>query len=443
MNDTIAALSTAPVRSAIGILRLSGPDALAIALRVFRPRAKKILPRTAHFGTMWAGGVQLDEGLLLYMPGPGSYTGEDVAELNCHGSPGALEALLGALYDAGARPALPGEFTRRAFLSGKLDLTQAEAVIDLIDSRTAQAARNAAAQLDGVLGRRIASVRAPLVELAAHFSAVIDYPDEDVPEFLLPQAEAVLSDACETLTALRDSFDRGAGLQTGVPVAILGRPNVGKSSLLNALSGRDRSIVTDVAGTTRDIVEQTVRIAGVPVLLQDTAGLHETADTVEAIGVERAKACARDAAFCVAVFDASAGFSDEDRKVLDAAGPGCAAVVNKCDIAAPEGFPEGALFVSAKSGAGLDALRDRIAEGLRLSSIVPDGSTVTNPRQASALARARDAFARGLGALRAGMTPDVVMLDVEEGIGILDEITGRSARSDILDAVFSRFCVGK
>ena len=445
MNDTIAALSTAPFRSAIGILRLSGPDALPVALRVFHPRARQIRPRTAHYGAMLVGGAKLDEGLLLYFPGPGSYTGEDVVELNCHGSPGALEAILEALYENGARPAMPGEFTRRAFLAGKLDLTQAEAVIDLIDSESAAAAKNAAAQLSGALGRQVNAVRQPLIDLAAHFSAVIDYPDDDIPDFLIPQALETLRDAENTLSRLRDSFHQGSFLQNGVPVAILGRPNVGKSSLANAITGRERSIVTEIAGTTRDIVEQTLRLDGIPILLQDTAGLREAADQVEAIGVDRAREAAREAALCLVVFDATQGVTDEDRETLASVGDRGLAVVNKVDAAAvpADMFPAEAVRVSAKTGEGLRALRRAISEKLRLMDIATDGSTVTNPRQAAALSRAAEAVSRAAEALSMGITPDAVMLDVEEAAEILGEITGQSAREDILKTVFSRFCVGK
>ncbi len=456
-GQTIAALATAPLRSAVGMIRLSGPDARAAAAAVFRPRGR-LRPRRLCFGDMTAGGAVLDQGLCAYMPGPGSYTGEDVVELYCHGSPGVLEALLTALYEAGARPAAPGEFTRRAFLNGRMDLSQAEAVTDLIESETAQAARNAAAQLAGALGVKIAAQRDRLVGLAAHFSAVVDYPEEDIPEFLLPEAQKTLEEVSAALQRLRESHRQGILLRQGLPCAIAGRPNVGKSSLLNALAGEARSIVTEIPGTTRDVVEQAVQVAGFPLRLQDTAGLREGADPVERIGVERARAALRDAALALAVFDLSAPPQAEDEALArELAGRPVIAVGNKCDLLETGGQNEPqspmaeflrehfahVVPVSARTGAGIDGLREKIAQVLRLGDVAFDGQTVTNPRQADALSRAAQAAARAADALRAGLTPDAVMADVEDAAQILGEITGQTASQDILDRIFSRFCVGK
>lgn len=439
-QDTIAACSTAPVRSAIGVLRLSGPDALKITRSVFHK--KSLIPRHMTFGSFYAGSTRIDEGLAVYMPGPNSYTGEDTVELYCHGSPGVLETLLDALYQAGARPAEPGEYTRRAYENGRLDLVQAEAVIDLIDSETRAAAKNAAAQLSGALGKKIFPVRDALVELAAHFSAVIDYPDDDVPEFFQSDALNTLETAAGTLDKLVRSFSDGQILRSGAACVLAGAPNVGKSSLLNALTGEDRAIVTDIPGTTRDVVEMQVVWEGFTVRLLDTAGLRESSDPIEQEGVRRTARAVENASLVLAVFDGTQETAElpdlpEDVPVI--------AVVNKSDLPRklpPTGLPQ-EITVCASNGEGIAELREAMIKALRLRMIAADGSVVTNPRQLSSLKRALSAVHRAHGALTMGITPDAVMCDVEDAAEILGEITGQSASEDILSAIFSRFCVGK
>ena len=437
--DTIAALATPPFRSAVAILRLSGPDARRIAGAVF-PAAMRLVPRRMRFGDFRADGEKVDEGLAVWMPGPGSYTGEDCVELYTHGSPGLAALLLDALYRAGARPAQPGEFTRRAFENGKLDLAQAEAVVDLIDSETRAAAKNAAAQLSGALGRRIAPVRDALIGLAAHFSAVIDYPDDDIPPFFTEDALRILREAEGGLAALLDSVREGQLLTSGVVCVLAGAPNAGKSSLLNALAGEDRAIVTPIPGTTRDIVETRVVWDGIAVRLLDTAGLRDSDDPIEREGVARSRRAMESAGLVLAVLD---GTEPAAAPVEAPAGVPQLTVVSKSDL--PRRLPPqpGEVAVSAVTGAGLSDLRREMKTALRLADISADGSTVTNPRQASALSRARDSVRRAAAALAAGITPDAVMTDVEEAAGILGEITGESASEDILAAIFSRFCVGK
>ena len=437
--DTIAALSTAPFRSAVAVLRLSGPDALRIAGAVF-PAAARLSPRRLRFGAFRIDGRKVDEGLAAYMPGPASYTGEDCVELYSHGSPGLAALLLDALYRAGARPARPGEFTRRAFENGKLDLAQAEAVVDLIDSESRAAAQNAAAQLSGALGRRIRPVRDGLIGLAAHFSAVIDYPDDDIPPFFTEDALKTLWEAEKTLADLLDSVREGQMLTSGAVCVLAGAPNAGKSSLLNALAGEDRAIVTPIPGTTRDIVDTRVVWDGVAVRLLDTAGLRDSDDPIEREGVARTRRAMETAALVLAVYDGS----QETAAPVDAPPDvPVLTVVSKADL--PRRLPPlpEEYAVSAVTGGGLPALRTGMKAALRLADVAADGTTVTNPRQASVLSRARDAVRRAADALAAGVTPDAVMTDVEEAAAILGEITGESASEDILAAIFSRFCVGK
>ena len=441
--DTIAACATAPVRSAIGVLRLSGPDALKITRAVFHK--KTLIPRRMTFGGFYAGSTRIDEGLAVYLPAPNSYTGEDTVELYCHGSPGVLEALLDALYEAGARPAEPGEYTRRAYENGRLDLAQAEAVIDLIDSETRAAAKNAAAQLSGALGKKIFPIRDALVELAAHFSAVIDYPDDDVPEFFGSDALKTLETADEALEKLVRSFSDGQILRSGAACVLAGAPNVGKSSLLNALTGEDRAIVTDIPGTTRDVVEMQVVWEGFTVRLLDTAGLRESSDPIEREGVRRTAKAVENASLVLAVFDGTRETAELSDLTALPEGVPVIAVVNKSDLPRklpPTAFPQ-ELTVSAATGEGIAELREAMIKALRLRTIAADGSVVTNPRQLSALKRAQSAIRRAREALAMGITPDAVMCDIEETAEILGEITGQSASEDILSAIFSRFCVGK
>jgi tRNA modification GTPase len=380
---------------------------------------------------------------------PNSYTGEDTAEFHCHGSPVVLAEGLRALLERGVRQALPGEFTKRAFLNGRLDLTQAEAVIDLIEAETAAAAKNAAAQLRGSVGRETGAVYDDLLGLSAHFFAVIDYPDEDIEDFQLQNYAAVLADSENRLRALLSTAERGRVLKDGVKTALVGRPNVGKSSLLNALVGFDRAIVTAVAGTTRDTIEEKLRVGGALLRLVDTAGIRGTSDEVERLGVERARMAAEDAALVIAVFDGSHPLTADDRAVIELAASAeqRIAVVNKSDLplCADTGELEAklgrAFFVSARTGDGLDRLA---AELERLyGGAAPEDAVLTNLRQAEAIARALDSVRQARAELLAGITPDVVLTDIESAMAALGEVTGRTVREDIVARIFERFCVGK
>ena len=453
MSDLICAVATPPRPSAIGILRLSGLGAVAAVDALFTPAAGgSLAERPAGRLTLGvlrdAGGRLLDQvQAVRYDSG---YTGEESAELFCHGSPMVLALAMEALGARGARPAGPGEFTRRAFLNGKLGLTQAEAVMDLIDAETPTAARNAAGQLTGALARRVAGVYDGLVDLSAHFCAVLDYPDEDLDPFTAEGMEAALAGAEKELGALLATYRRGRALTRGVPCAILGRPNAGKSSLLNALLGYERAIVTDIPGTTRDTVEEKAELGGVLLRLIDTAGLRETADRVEALGVERSRAAMESAELILVLWDSSTVVEREDMDLLERAMAIAPTILvrTKTDLPTapsptpdlPAGLP--VVEVSAKRGTGLEELGAAVA-ALFPSGADEAGSLLTNQRQADAARRALEAVRRARSCLDLGLTPDAALSDVEEALSALGELTGRSVTEDVTDRIFSRFCVGK
>ncbi len=451
MSDIIAAVATGKVPCAIGILRLSGKGCSQVADRVFVPDCGKsvgqLKPRMLYLGKVYDRfGRIIDQAMAVYCPAPHSYTGEDTVELQCHGSPAMLSSALEALLAAGARQAGPGEFTKRAFLNGQLDLTQAEAVIDLIDAQTAEAAANAAGQLGGALLKQISPIYEDMTDLCSHFHAVLDYPDEDIADFELRELEATLNRSAAALEKLLATYERGRYLKQGVKAVLLGKPNVGKSSLLNALAGYDRVIVTEIAGTTRDTVEETVRLGKVLLRLTDTAGMRNAADRIEALGVERSRQAAKEAELAIFVCDGTAMPDGEDLLAMEAAkeAPCAIALINKTDEespVAPGDLPFETVFsVSAKTGAGLEALKDFVEARFGGESAI-DGSILTNPRQFGALRRAADAIVRAKG--NAGLTPDALLTDVECAMEAMGEVIGRTVREDITDRIFERFCVGK
>ena len=455
MSHTIAAIATGRSPSAIGILRLSGPDTFTALDAVFRARngrpAAAQRPRSMVLGDLLDGtGRVIDNVLCVTFPAPHSYTGEDCAELHCHGSPVVLDAGLRALFAAGCRQAQGGEFTKRAFLSGQLDLLQAEAVADLIDAETAEQAHNAVCQLSGALSRTVDRVYEALLSMAARFYAVVDYPDEDIEDLRQPELLDTLHTARQDLERLLTGFSRGQLLKQGVPTVLLGKPNAGKSSLLNALLGYDRAIVTDIAGTTRDTVEEKLPVGGVLLRLTDTAGIRDGGDAVEALGVERSRAAARQAALAILVLDGSSPPTAEDEEAIALAQqvPRLLVVMNKCDLprhpdaAALTGRFDTVLSVSARENLGLDALTRAIA-ALFPTGVPADGALLTNARQADAVSRALSAVTDAHEALQNGMTPDAVLTDCEAALEALGELNGKHIRDDLVDTIFSRFCVGK
>lgn len=455
MPDTIAAIATIQAPSAIGIVRLTGPDTRRILDGVFAPANGRPMsaqtPRKLVFGRALdrSGGV-IDEALAVLFPGPNSYTGEDCAEIHCHGSPVVLDEVLAAAFARGARQARGGEFTQRAFLSGRMDLIQAESVADLIDAESAGAARNAVGQLQGRMSRSVGGIYDALMDVVSRFYAIVDYPDEEIEPLQQAQIEQTLAESAERLDALLATFSRGRLLKSGVPAVILGKPNAGKSSLLNALLGYDRAIVTDIAGTTRDTVEEKVLVGSVLLRLCDTAGIRDAADTVERLGVERAQQAAQRAELALLVLDGSAPLTREDEEAIAAARQArrMLVLVNKADL--PQVLDTAALRVrfgeviplSARSGAGVDALC-RAVEELFAGGETPRGELLTNARQAESAQRALDAVRRAEQALRGGLSPDAVLTDAEEALEALAEFSGKRVRDDLVATIFSRFCVGK
>ena len=453
MSDVIAAIATGKVPCAIGILRLSGPGCAEIAGRVFTLDCGKPLSQVPERKLMLGSlhdrqGRIIDQAVAVCCYAPHSYTGEDTVELQCHGSPAMLAAGLEALFQAGARQAGPGEFTKRAFLNGKLDLTQAEAVIDLIDAETAEAAANAAGQLGGALLRKIDPVYGDMTDLCSHFHAVLDYPDEDIEDFGLEELRGTLRRSRAALQEMLATFEQGRHLKQGVKAVLLGRPNGGKSSLLNALAGYQRVIVTEIPGTTRDTVEEPVTLGRVLLRLTDTAGIRTTADKIEAMGVERSEAAAKAADLAIFVCDGSQALTPEDSRAIAAAKTArrSLAVLNKSDLPQkiqPRDLPfERVICLSAKTGENLEELKEQINLWFAGDARC-DGSLLTNPRQFSAISRAAQAIDRGEQALGQGMTPDAILTDVEEAMDALGEVTGRRVREDITNRIFERFCVGK
>ena len=453
MSHTIAAVSTGNQISAIGIIRLSGDDCAKIAGSVFTPGNGRPLEdapnRKLILGSLRdKEGRVIDQCMAVYTRGPHSYTGEDTVEFHCHGSPAVLAAGLDSLYRAGAKPAKRGEFTKRAFLNGQLDLTQAEAVIDLIEADTAEAAANAAGQVGGILQKKLAPIYDDLTNLCSHFHAVLDYPDEDIDDFNLNDYYAPLRADAKALYSLLQTYGQGRILRQGVAAAILGKPNVGKSSLLNALAGFERVIVTEVAGTTRDTVEETVMVGSTRLRLIDTAGIRDTEDKIEAMGVERSKKAAEEADLLIFVCDGSKPLDDDDRKVIDVCldAQNAIALINKSDagqVVVPGDLPFMYVIpICAKTGEGLDQLAD-VVDTMFAGSSPCDGSILTNARQFDAIRRAYEAMLHSMQGLKMGLTPDAVLTDVEEAMNAMGEVTGATIREDITARIFERFCVGK
>lgn len=453
MSHVIAAISTGRQVSAIGILRLSGDGCIAVAEKVFTPQSGQPLSQAANrkliLGTLRdKEGRIIDQCMAVCARAPHSYTGEDTVELQCHGSPAVLSAGLEALFAAGARPAQRGEFTKRAFLNGQLALTQAEAVIDLIEAETADAAANAAGQVGGALQKKLAPIYDQLTDLCSHFHAVLDYPDEDIDDFDLKQYAAMLRSNAKALYALLQTYGQGRILRQGVAAAIVGKPNVGKSSLLNTLAGYDRVIVTDIAGTTRDTVEETVLLGSTRLRLIDTAGIRETRDAIEAMGVERSRKAAENADLVLYLCDGSQPLTQEDQEVIEVclSKENTIALINKSDLGAvvvPSDLPFTTIIpISTKTGEGLDQLR-QVVDEMFAGDTPCDGSILTNPRQFDAIARSYEAMLRVLQAMQLGQTPDAVLTDIEAAMEAMGEVTGATVREDITARIFERFCVGK
>ena len=430
MPDTIAAIATGASVSAIGIIRISGPEAMEAVSRLFRPMPEE--DRKLAYGELrTTDGELLDLCLCTVSHAPHSCTGENYAEIQCHGSPVVMRIVLKELGKLGVRLAGPGEFTKRAFLNGRMKLTEAEAVIDVIDAETESAAKNAAGQLSGSISKKTDAIYDGLTDICSHFHAVLDYPDEDIEPFELEKYAANIEEYIASLRALADTAGSGAILKQGIPTAIVGSPNAGKSSLMNALLGYDRAIVTDRPGTTRDTIEEKIRIGSLLLRLTDTAGIRDAEDEVERLGVERSFRAIDEARLVINVIDGTAGDEPISPEYL--------AVYNKCDL---PGFKGGALNVSAKTGEGIDALKEEIQKRFPMPD-VPAGEILTNIRQTEAVNAALDYLSAARDAMRAGATPDIVLTEVEGALNAIGELDGRVVREDVTNRIFARFCVGK
>ena len=457
MPSTITALATPPGQGGIAVVRVSGPEAFAIAARVFTPanparRLEQAKGYTAMLGRSYLKGKPLDETVALCFRAPRSYTGEDVVELSVHGGTVMANALLEALYDAGARPAGPGEFTRRALQNGRLSLTQAEAVMEVISANGRQGAALAQAALGGALAKRIGAIQTALQSLNAHLTAWVDYPEEDVPELTPAHLTETLTAQKTQLDDLINGYGAGAVLRHGVDCVLLGRPNVGKSTLLNLLAGFERAIVTPVAGTTRDIVEQAVQLGEIRLNLFDTAGVHEAADEIEAEGIRRSWRKLEEAGLVLAVFDASAPLTAQDMAIAEKCqGRPALAILNKNDLtdstetAAAQLAPYYKKVVSlcAKDAASLQMLSAAVAELLGTARLDENAAQLCSARQYAAAVRARDAVAEAIASQREGFGLDAAAVCITDALQALCDLTGENAAESTIDEVFATFCVGK
>lgn len=454
-TDTIAAISTPIGEGGLALVRISGPDAMVIAEKVFRPAGKhsrkpsEAPTHTLHYGRIIRAGRVIDEVMVSVLRAPRTATREDMFEISCHGGILPAKLTLDAVLESGARLALPGEFTKRAFLNGRIDLAQAEAVADLIHSRTELALTAANEQLAGKLSQRINSLRDQLVNVLAHVEAHIDFPDEDIAPHTKDRLLERLEQSIRAMDSLLRTAHEGQVLRRGMRAAIIGRPNAGKSSLLNQLLGHDRAIVSPIAGTTRDTIEETANIRGLPVVFIDTAGLRESGDSIELEGMRRSRASLEKAELILHVFDSSEPLTSEDERYLrDFKHKKRIVVRNKADLPSKLQFASlGAVpvvEVSCLTGSGIEGLKDAIKELVWSGAIRAEMLEVMiNSRHENALQRAREAASRAVQALREDLTLELVAVDLRMATGAVGEIVGKTTTEDLLDSIFSQFCLGK
>lgn len=458
LEDTISAVATALGEGSVGIIRISGNRALAIGETLFKAVSGKPLGtypvNTLVYGHVYdTNGSLVDEVLAVYMRAPRSYTAEDVVEIQCHGGVQALQKILQLTYGAGARPAEAGEFTKRAFLNGRIDLTQAEAVMDIIRSRSEASLKLAARQQQGQLAGELRSIRKTLVDIIVNLEAVIDYPEEDIEDVTYSTVQENLSGAVGKIEKLLANAHTGKILREGLRTAIVGRPNVGKSSLLNALLKEERAIVSQYAGTTRDVIEEQLLLGGVPLVLADTAGIRSTDDFVEKIGVEKSRQLLNDAELVICVIDGSVGLTPEDEEILAAAeGRPCVIIVNKSDLeqavdinALKERFgADKVMTLSAKTLSGMEDFTAWLKNYVYGSEgTLGDGAYIQNARQERLLREALASLEDAAGAAENMLPYDCIVIDVRTAIDLLGEITGDTVQDEIINEIFSRFCIGK
>ena len=448
--NTIAAISTPAGNGGVGIIRISGNDSLKIIDRIFKPVKKgEIRPFSFKLGHIYdEEGKIIDQVLVSYFKAPKSYTGEDVCEINCHGGNVAMKKILETVLKNGAVMAEGGEFTKRAFLNGKLDLTQAEAVIELINSKSEKESRASIKQLDGKLGQEIKNIENEIVGLLADIEANIDYPEyEDIEEVRREKIIEVLRNQIEKLSKLEKSFESGKILKNGVLTAIVGKPNVGKSSLLNALLKEDRAIVTEIPGTTRDTIEEYVTIKGISLRLMDTAGIRKTSDIVENIGVEKSKKALEEAELVLLLIDGSVGVTDEDKKIYnEIKNKPHILIINKTDLESKEIniSDENTVRISTKTGDGLEQLENKIEELFNTKNLDTENEIIiTNIRHKDLISKTIKGLNSAIEAIETGIPIDMISINIKDAIKSLGEMLGESVSEDVLNKIFEKFCVGK
>lgn len=452
--STIAAIATGQAAGGIGIVRISGENALFVADRIFKTvsglKLNALSGYRAAFGTVFLDGNPLDEGIATVFRAPKSYTGEDVVEISCHGGLFITRQVLRAALQNGAESAEAGEFTKRAFLNGKLDLAKAEAVMRLISAQGEQARAASFHTLEGALSREIDAVSADLKSVSASLAAWVDYPDEEIEDLTDTDLETAIVTSMEKLRTLLARFDSGKVVLNGVDTAIVGKPNVGKSTLMNVLVGAEKSIVTDISGTTRDVVEETVTVGDIVLHLSDTAGLRDTADAVERIGVERARKRIENTALILALFDNSVPLTAEDGDLFDLCkGKKAIAVVNKTDLKSRwdakilDAVFNKIVYISAKENTGVQDLEKAIAQVLGTADFDPSAATLMNERQRACCLAAFESLSEAKTAMDIGLTRDAVNVSIDAAIESLDTLTGEKATESVVNEIFSQFCVGK
>ena len=455
MFDTIAAISTPRGEGGIGIVRLSGDESLGILSKIFKPKSKKdvkdIKSYTINYGHIYDGEELIDEVLVSVMKAPNTYTREDIVEINCHGGYLITQKVLELVLKNGAKIAEPGEFTRRAFLNGRLDLTQAEAIIDLIHGKTDKSISLSLNNLRGDLRDQINHLKKILLDVAAHVNVVLDYPEEGVDEPIPEHLIIELHNVKDTITKLVESYDKGKMIKEGIKTAIVGKPNVGKSSLLNSILREERAIVTSIAGTTRDTIEEIINIKGIPLIMVDTAGIRKTQDEVENIGVQKSKKMLKEADLVLFVLDSSRDFSDEDREIYDSIeSEKVIGILNKIDMEKKLDITNLTkvkkwIEISALENIGIDTLENEIYNFI-LSENIEDSSEkliITNIRHKSALEKTKKSIENIFETIDMGYPMDLIAVDLNDALDSLSEVTGEISSEDLLDHIFSNFCVGK